>query len=83
MIPRLSYFIADFKYFLLFSLFIITLGIVILLLKRNKIILALLAISYTLLAAFFVGEIYYRYIFDATAWNVIIHNNPCVPRKGL
>ena len=66
MIPRLSYFIADFKYFLLFSLFIITLGIVILLLKRNKIILALLAISYTLLAAFFVGEIYYRYIFDAT-----------------
>ena len=63
---RLTYFLADFRYFLLFFLVVFVLGIVALIFKRTKLTLLIVAIGYTLVAIFAFGEFYYRYIFDAT-----------------
>ena len=63
---RLTYFLADFKYFLLFFLVVFVLGIVALIFKRTKLTLLLIASAYSLIALFAFGEFYYRYIFDAT-----------------
>ncbi|OGY16736.1 MAG: hypothetical protein A2784_04595 [Candidatus Chisholmbacteria bacterium RIFCSPHIGHO2_01_FULL_48_12] len=61
---RSLYFINDFKYYLVaFAAFLI-LSFLILLFKRNKFILLLLAICYSLLASFAFGETYFRYIYD-------------------
>lgn len=63
---RLSYFFIDFKYYLAFFLVVFVLGIVVLIFRRTKLTLLLLATGYSLLVIFAFGEIYYRYIFDAT-----------------
>ena len=63
---RLSYFISDFKYFLLVFFAVFALGVLILFLKRSKLIILLLSTVYCLLITFLAAEIYYRYIFDQT-----------------
>lgn len=65
-LSRLNYFLTDFKYYLVIGAAASVVGFLILLLKRNRSILLLLAICYTLLAIFILGEFYYRYIFDAS-----------------
>jgi len=63
---RLTYFLTDFKYYSVIGAAALVAGFLILLLKRSRLILLLLAISYSLLAVFILGEFYYRYVFDAT-----------------
>lgn len=63
---RLTYFINDFKYYLVFFLVAFILGVIVLIFKRSKLVVLLLATGYSLLAIFVFGEFYYRYIFDAT-----------------
>src|SRR3990167_153367 len=63
---RLSYFIFDFKFYLLIFGAIFLLGIILLLLKRTRLTLAVVASIYTLTFIFALAEFYYRYIFDAT-----------------
>lgn len=64
MLSRLNYFLTDFKYYLVIGAAASVVGFLILLLKRNQSILLLLAICYTLLAAFVAGELYFRYGYD-------------------
>lgn len=63
-LSRLNYFLTDFKYYLVIGVAASVVGFLILLLKRNQSILLLLAICYSLLAVFTIGEIYFRYGYD-------------------
>lgn len=64
MISRLIYFLSDFKFYLLLLLIVSLLSFSIILVRRSKLTLLLLAISYSLLAGFILGEAYFRYIYD-------------------
>ena len=64
MINRLSYFLIDFRFYLLLLLIASILSFAILLLRRSRLTLLLLATGYSLLAIFVTGEIYFRYIYD-------------------
>ena len=61
---RALYFLNDFKFYLLFLFLSLLTGLILLLLKRNRLILLLVAIGYTLVAVFCIGEIYFRYVYD-------------------
>jgi hypothetical protein len=58
------YFLNDFKYYLINLVVFSILSFLLLLFKRSKTTLLLLAICYSLLASFAFGEIYFRYIYD-------------------
>ena len=61
---RAVYFLNDFKYFLTSFLVVFVLGLILLLLKRTKFILILVASAYTLVALFALAELYFRYVYD-------------------
>ncbi|OGY16734.1 MAG: hypothetical protein A2784_04585 [Candidatus Chisholmbacteria bacterium RIFCSPHIGHO2_01_FULL_48_12] len=66
MILRFSYFVADFKYYLVFFLAAFVLGIVALIFKRTKFVLIFVSFLLSFVTCFLLLEAYYRYIFDAT-----------------
>jgi len=63
---RLSYVLSDFKSYLFLLIAVFLVGLALLLLKRNKLILLLVALGYTLVTLFAIGEFYFRYVFDQT-----------------
>jgi len=63
---RLNYVISDFKSYLFLLIAVFLVGLALLLLKRNKLILLLVALGYTLVTLFAIGEFYFRYVFDQT-----------------
>ena len=64
MFARISYFLTDFKYYLLFLGLTFLIGLILLFWRRTKFILCLVASGYTLVALFAAGEIYFRYGYD-------------------
>jgi hypothetical protein len=64
--PRLSYFVADFKYFLVLFTLSLIVSIVIFNFRRNRITLLSVSIFLSLITCFLLLEVYFRYIFDQT-----------------